>query len=77
MAILKIRDSNGNVQEIIALKGDNYNLTFEDKHQIAAIVATEMFPNVSALSDGNFITEEEALALIEANIPASGDEESY
>jgi hypothetical protein len=35
MAILKIRDANGNVQEIMAIKGDSYVLTEQDKQEIA------------------------------------------
>lgn len=35
MAILKIRDSDGNVQEILAIKGDSYVLTEADKQEIA------------------------------------------
>jgi hypothetical protein len=35
MAILKIRDADGNVQEILAIKGENYVLTDEDKSEIA------------------------------------------
>ena len=41
MAILKIRDKNGNVQEILAIKGDKgdaYNLTDDDKVEIANLV---------------------------------------
>jgi hypothetical protein len=35
MAILKIRDANGTVQEILAIKGDDYVLTDADKQEIA------------------------------------------
>lgn len=38
MAILKMRDAEGNVHEILALKGDNYVLTEDDKQEIAALV---------------------------------------
>ena len=45
MAILKIRDSNGNIQEILAIKGDkgdSYILTEADKMEIASMVASLM-----------------------------------
>jgi hypothetical protein len=35
MAILKIRDANGTVQEILAIKGNDYVLTDADKQEIA------------------------------------------
>ena len=43
MAILKIRDADGNVQEIIAIKGEDgkdYVLTEADKQEIANMIAT-------------------------------------
>lgn len=42
MAILKIRDDNGNVQEVLAIKGekgDSYVLTEADKREIANMIA--------------------------------------
>ena len=39
--ILKIRDANGNVQEVIAIRGEdgkNYVLTEADKREIAEMV---------------------------------------
>ena len=36
--ILRIRDSNGKVQEILAIKGNDYVLTEEDIQKIAKIV---------------------------------------
>ena len=45
MAILKIRDANGNVQEVLVIKGDkgdSYILTEADKIEIANIVASLM-----------------------------------
>lgn len=42
MSILKIRDENGNVQEILAIKGEDgkdYVLTEKDKQEIAAMVS--------------------------------------
>jgi hypothetical protein len=38
MAVLKIRDAEGNVVEIPSIKGDNYVLTEADKQEIAEIV---------------------------------------
>lgn len=49
MAILKIRDSDGNTQEILAIKGEDgkdYVLTEADKQEIAGIVASN-FVDVS------------------------------
>jgi hypothetical protein len=45
MAILKIRDANGNVQEILAIKGekgDAYSLTPDDKTEIVNAVIAEL-----------------------------------
>jgi hypothetical protein len=39
MAILKIRDADGNVHEILAIKGEDYVLTDADKQEIAEIAA--------------------------------------
>lgn len=38
MAILKIRDADGNIQEITAIKGEDYVLTDADKQEIAEMV---------------------------------------
>lgn len=40
--ILKIRDANGNVQEITAIKGEDYVLTEADKQEIADIVLANL-----------------------------------
>lgn len=40
--ILRIRDSNGNVQEIIALKGDSYRLTETDKQEVVDLVTAKL-----------------------------------
>jgi hypothetical protein len=51
MAILKIKDANGNVQEILAIKGEDgkdgqpgkdYVLTEADKQEIADIVIEKL-----------------------------------
>ena len=39
MSILKIRDANGNIQEILAIKGENYVLTDKDKQEIANMIS--------------------------------------
>lgn len=70
--ILRIRDADGNIQEIIAIKGDNYVLTEADKQEIAAIVAGTM-----PVSDNGYLNEEQVMALIQANMPPSGDGDSY
>lgn len=52
MAILKIRDSNGNVQDILAFKGekgdkgDAYVLTEADKQEIAEMTAEIIQTNI-------------------------------
>lgn len=38
MAILKIKDADGNIQEVLAIKGSDYVLTDADKQEIAEIV---------------------------------------
>ena len=40
MAILRIRDAEGNIQEILAIRGESYVLTDADKREIAEMVAT-------------------------------------
>ena len=62
MAILKIRDSDGTVKEILALKGDkgdNYVLTETDKQDIATMVfgmlSTEAW--TFTLEDGSTVTK--------------------
>lgn len=45
MAILKIKDAEGNIKEILAIKGENgkdYVLTEADKKEIADIVKAEI-----------------------------------
>lgn len=104
MALLKIRDANGNVQEVFALRGNDYVLTDADKREIAEMVTALMSVNAvsgdapdlslyalkSEIPDltgyalkteipdvSEFMTEEQVLALIQANMPVNGDEESY
>jgi hypothetical protein len=68
MAILRIRDSYGNVQEILAIKGDkgdtgekgaDYVLTEADKQEIATkvvgMVSTETW--TFTLEDGSTVTK--------------------
>ena len=38
MSVLKIKDENGNIVEVAAIKGDPYTLTEADKTEIADIV---------------------------------------
>lgn len=52
MALLKIRDSNGNVHEILAIKGEDYVLTNADKQEIA----TKVIENLST-EDWKFTLE--------------------
>lgn len=44
--ILRVRDKNGNVQEVLALKGDAYVLTEADKAEIINAVLSSM-PSVA------------------------------
>lgn len=46
MAVLKFRDENGNIIEVLSIKGDTYTLTEADKTDIADIVL-ENFTDVS------------------------------
>ena len=51
MAILKIRDANGVIQEILAIKGEDgtdYILTEADKREIAEMVLASMNVNVAS-----------------------------
>ena len=59
MAILKIRDEKGNVQEILVIRGEDgkdYVLTEKDKQEIAAIVSagavslTDLIPDTSGFA---------------------------
>ena len=84
MALLKIRDANGNVQEVLALRGNDYVLTDADKQEIAALIPSNGTIDLSAYAlkteipdVSEFMTEEQVLALIQANMPVNGDEESY
>lgn len=74
MAILKIRDSAGNVQEILTIKGQDYVLTEEDKQEIASLVTTAEAPTkVSQLeNDAKYVKQED---LTPANIGAVAVEE--
>lgn len=77
MAILKIRDAQGNVQEILAIKGNDgkdYILTDADKQEIADIVAASFTAPTDASA---FLTEEQVIALINENMPTSAEEVSY
>ena len=59
MALLKIRDANGNVQEILAIKGDAYVLTSADKQEIATKVI-ENLPTedwIFTLENGSTVTK--------------------
>lgn len=58
MAILKIRDANGNVQEILAIKGEDgkdYVLTDADKQEIANMISASSLPPVTASDNGKFM----------------------
>ena len=70
MAVLKIRDAEGTVQEVLAIKGEDYVLTEADKQEIAQIVAS-MSPAVVSLD------ENRVLELIRENMPASAEGVEY
>lgn len=72
MAILKIRDAEGNVIEIPTLKGDSYILTEADKIEIAEIVKSSI-----AMPTTDTLTEEQVLELIRENMPVSAEEVDY
>lgn len=66
MAILKIRDSNGNIQEILAIKGKDgkdYVLTDADKREIAGMVSSDGDMSIYALKENvpafEAVTDEE------------------
>jgi hypothetical protein len=42
MSILKIRDAEGNVHEVLCIKGEDYVLTEADKQEIAEIVVDKL-----------------------------------
>ena len=62
MAILRIRDADGNVQEVLVIKGDDYVLTEADKREIAsmissAVAVSDVPATVSELeNDAGYIT---------------------
>lgn len=116
--MLRVRDADGNIQEILTIKGDDYVLTDADKQEIANIVASMgaapvaysdvdlsdyytkgetdtaiqnaingiVFPTTDLSSYAlkteipnvsSYQTEAQVLALIEANMPDSGDGVDY
>lgn len=65
--ILRIRDADGNVQEILAIKGnkgDPYTLTDADKQAIANAVATALKTETwtFTLENGSTVTKKVVLA---------------
>lgn len=83
MAILKIRDADGNIQEITAIKGESYVLTDEDKQEIADLVKASLggvdlsnyYTKVE--TDAKFLTEAQVLNLIQRNMPTSAEGVDY
>ncbi len=57
--ILKIRDANGNVQEVLVIKGSDYVLTDADKQEIAEAVANAIGTETwtFTLTDGSKVTK--------------------
>jgi hypothetical protein len=58
--ILTVRDEQGNIIEIPAIKGDDYVLTEEDKREIAGIVVSEGLETevwTFTLEDGSVVTK--------------------
>lgn len=82
MSLLKIRDANGDVQEILAIKGEDgkdYVLTEADKREIADMVAASAVSltdldltvptKVSAFeNDAGYLTKEQVQAMINRSI---------
>ena len=61
--ILRIRDANGNVQEILSIKGDkgdDYVLTRSDKEEIADIMIGKLKTETwtFTLEDGSTVTKQ-------------------
>ena len=85
MAILKIRDADGKVQEIPVIKGDkgdNYVLTDEDKREIANMIAASVSTNITKVSeienDAGYLNEQQVQKMIEhaiANAQGDGNDE--
>ena len=59
MAILKIRDAEGNVHEILTIKGSDYVLTEADKTEIAAKVKEKLSTETwtFTLEDGSTVNK--------------------
>lgn len=57
--ILRIRDSNGNIQEVLAMKGDDYVLTEADEQEIAAKVVEKLSTEAwtFTLENGSTVTK--------------------
>lgn len=57
--ILRIRDSNGNIQEVLAIKGDDYVLTEADEQEIAAKVVEKLSTEAwtFTLENGSTVTK--------------------
>lgn len=69
MSILKIRDENGNEQEILVIKGkngkdgDNYILTEADKQEIAELVYDMVRTNAASLINEDGGEDKEAVII--------------
>ena len=85
MAILRIRDADGNIHEIQFIKGSDYVLTNADKQEIASMVSNMIsIPSAISLDDyaktedipdvSNFVTEEQVQTMIK-NAIANGSVE--
>lgn len=62
MSVLKIRDENGNIIEIPALKGDDYILTDKNKVEIANIVTqSEIVGDIETALDGIIAIQNELI----------------
>ena len=61
--ILRIRDENGNVQEILAIRGEDYVLTEADKQEIATKVVGELSTETwtFTLANGSTVTKKVVL----------------
>ena len=54
MAILKFRDADGKIHEVIAIKGNGYVLTEADKEEIAELVMQKLEDSIPSAEEVNY-----------------------
>lgn len=73
--ILKIRDANGNVQEIVTIRGEDgkdYVLTEADKQEIASMVAASLY-GVAGVSLDDDVVDGVGIASVEQTTTSADD----